>query len=248
MATMVGMTPDAHTDCPDEHEALRGISSMATRQVLADLVAAHGARALPVRFESVGGVDAARRIMADEPFDLVVLASEAIDRLMAAGKLLPGSRVDLVHSGVSVAVRAGRPVPDIGTEAALRQAVQAGGRIGFSTGPSGVALQQLLARWGMAETLGERLVQAPAGVPVASLVASGEVDLGFQQLSELLHVPGITIVGPMPPEIRIETTFSAAICTLCKGQERQAATRAFIDFMASPGCDEAKRRQGMEPA
>jgi len=245
---MAGMTPDILTASPAGQDALRGISSMATRQLLADLVQAWTGRGLPVGIESVGGVDAARRVMADEPFDLVVLASDAIDRLMTAGKLLPGSRVDLVHSGVSVAVPEGLVLPDISTEDALRQTVRAAARVGFSTGPSGVALQRLFTTWGMAEELADRLVQAPAGVPVASLVASGEVDLGFQQLSELLHVPGITIVGPMPPEVAIVTTFSAAVCATCTDPARQAAARAFIEFMASPECSAAKQRQGMEPA
>lgn len=221
---------------------------MATRQLLAELVDAWDSRGMPVHIESVGGVDAARRVMADEAFDLVVLASDAIDRLMAAGKLLPGSRVDLVQSGVSVAVRAGQALPDIATDEALKQTVRSGGRIGFSTGPSGVALQRLFTTWGLADELADRLVQAPAGVPVAALLARGEVDLGFQQLSELLHVPGITIVGPMPPEVAIVTTFSAAVCATCTDPARQAATRAFIGFMASPGCSAAKQRQGMEPA
>jgi molybdate transport system substrate-binding protein len=248
MVTMAGMTPDTRTESPAGKDALLGISSMATRQLLAELVGAWHGRGWPVHIESVGGVDAARRVMADEPFDLVVLASDAIDRLMVAGKLLPGSRVDLVHSGVSIAVLTGEALPDIATEQALRQTVQARGRIGFSTGPSGVALQRLFATWGLTDELADRLVQAPAGVPVASLVATGEVDLGFQQLSELLHVPGITIVGPMPPEVAIVTTFSAAVCVACTDPARQAATRDFIDFLAAPACSEAKRRQGMEPA
>lgn len=245
---MAPMTPDPRNEPTSGADALQGISSMATRQLLAGMVEAWGGRGQPVHIESVGGVDAARRVMADEAFDLVVLASDAIDRLMTAGKLLPGSRVDLVHSGVSIAVRSGQALPDVATEDALKQSVRSAGRIGFSTGPSGVALQRLFAAWGVSEELADRLVQAPAGVPVASLVARGEVDLGFQQLSELLHVPGITIVGPMPPEVAIVTTFSAAICATCTDPVRRAATRAFIDFLASPDRAEAKRQQGMEPA
>ncbi|TNF63400.1 MAG: ABC transporter substrate-binding protein [Burkholderiales bacterium] len=221
---------------------------MATRQLLAELVALSGLDGAGIRIESVGGVDAARRVAAGEAFDLVVLASDAIDRLMQAGHLLPGSRVDLVVSGVSVAVPEGRPLPAIDTEEALRQAVLAGGRIGFSTGPSGVALQRLFSRWGLDDALSGRLVQAPAGTPVASLLARGDADLGFQQLSELLHAPGIRIAGPMPPGACIDTVFSAAVGATCTEPGRQAAVRRFIDFMASPACDEAKRRQGMCPA
>ncbi|MFN3495714.1 MAG: substrate-binding domain-containing protein [Hydrogenophaga sp.] len=226
---------------------LRGISSMATRLVLADLVAAYlrqpGAPAVDIA--SVGGVDAARRVAADEAFDLVVLASDAIDRLEAAGKVLTGSKVDLVHSGVAVAVRAGAPVPDISTGSAVRDAVLSARTLSYSTGPSGVALANLFERWGIADALQGRIVQAPPGVPVGALVARGEVELGFQQLSELLHVEGITLVGPLPGDIQITTTFSAAICAASQQPE---ATRSFIAFMASGQADDAKKRQGMDPA
>lgn len=227
--------------------ALRGISSMATRLVLADLNAAYTLQpcAPAISIESVGGVDAAKRVMADEVFDLVVLASDAIDKLEAAGKVLPGSRVDLVRSGVALAVRAGSPVPDISSEAAVRQAVLAARSLSYSTGPSGVALAGLFERWGLADVLRERIVQPPPGVPVGTLVERGEVELGFQQFSELLHVNGISLLGPLPEAIQITTTFSAAICATASQPE---AAREFIAFMASADATEAKRRQGMDPA
>lgn len=219
---------------------------MATRQVLVELVAAYGPLSgASVAIESVGGVDASRRVLAGEVFDLVVLASDAMHKLAAAGKLVPGSVVDLVHSGVAVAVPAGAPQPDIGSEDAVRQAVLAAPTLSYSTGPSGVALAALFERWGIAETVRERIVQAPPGVPVGTLVARGEVALGFQQLSELLHVPGITVLGPLPPEIQITTTFSAGVGIHAAQPE---AARALIAFMASGAAAEAKRRQGMEPA
>lgn len=225
---------------------ISGLSSMATRQVLAELVEAYRQRAgVDVRFESVGGVDAARRVQAGEAFDVVVLASDAIDKLVAAGRVEAASRTDLVRSGVAIAVRAGGPRPDVGSEAALRQAVLAARTVGYSTGPSGTALLKLFGRWGIVDSLGQRLVQAPAGVPVATLVARGEVELGFQQLSELLHVEGIEIVGPMPPGTEIVTTFSAGRCT---ASTQRAAADALLRFLASPAAAEAKRRQGMEPA
>jgi molybdate transport system substrate-binding protein len=225
---------------------LRGISSMATRLLLGELGAAYTRRSgVALQIESVGGVDAARRVMDGEAFDLVVLASDAIDKLAAAGKLLPGSRVDLVRSGVAVAVRAGAPVPDIASEDALRQTVLAAPSLSYSTGPSGVALARLFERWGVAGQLRERIVTAPPGVPVGTLVARGDVALGFQQLSELLHVEGITRVGPLPPAVQITTTFSAAVCATAAQPE---AARAAIAYLASPDTAEAKRRQGMDPA
>ena len=225
---------------------IKGISSMATRQLLADLLAAFeadgGAHA---EIESVGGVDALRRVQAGEAFDLVVLALDAIDKLIAAGRVVPGSKVDLVRSGVAVAVRAGAAKPDIGSEDALRDAVLAARSIGYSTGPSGVALVKLFERWGITERIKERIVLAPPGVPVGSLVARGEVELGFQQLSELLHLQGIAVLGPMPQAVQITTVFSAGLCTASADAK---SVQRLLEFMASPGTAELKRRQGMEPA
>lgn len=219
---------------------ITGISSMATRQVLAELSSAYTeAQGTSVSIESVGGVEAARRVQAGEAFDLVFLAAQAIDQLLAQGHLLAGSKVDLVHSGVAIAVRAGAPRPAIGTEAELRSTVLAAASLSYSTGPSGVHLAQLFERWGMAEQIRNRIVQAPPGVPVGSLVARGEVELGFQQLSELMHLPGIEVLGPLPPEIQILTTFSGAIGAGCAEPGR---ARAVLDFMASPAADATKRR------
>ena len=225
---------------------IRGISSMATRALLAELTSMFERDAgQPVVIESVGGVDAARRVMAGEAFDLVVLASDAIDKLVAAGRVVAGSKVDLVHSGVAVAVPEGAARPDIATEDAVRRAVLAARSLGYSTGPSGVALVKLFERWGIAEQIQPRIVQAPPGVPVGSLVARGEVALGFQQLSELMNLPGITLLGPLPPGIQITTTFSAA---LCASSQRPREVGRLLDFLRSPQTAEIKRRQGMEPA
>lgn len=216
---------------------------MATRALLAEFTAAYTeASGQPVQIESVGGVDAARRVGAGEAFDLVVLASDAIDRLIAAGHLAPG-RVDLVQSAVAVAVPAGHPLPDLTSQATLRCAVLSAPTIGYSTGPSGVALQALFARWGLADELARRTVQAPPGVPVASLVAQGQVALGFQQLSEMMNVPGITLAGTLPPDAAIVTTFSAGMPAGAQGR-----VQALLDFMNTPAAAEVKRRHGMDPA
>lgn len=225
---------------------LQGISSMATRQVLADLAAAWCSRGgEPVAIESVGGVDAARRVQAGaEAFDVVFLAADAIDKLLAAGRVVPGSKVDLVRSSTAVAVRTGSPRPDIGSEDAVRAAVLNAPTIGYSTGPSGVALGKLFERWGIADDVRARTVQAPPGVPVGSLVAKGEVALGFQQLSELIHLQGIDVVGLLPAPIQIDTVFSAGVVA---GSPHADAVRRLLAFMASPEAAEAKHRQGMQP-
>lgn len=227
-------------------QPLKGISSMATRQLLAELTAmftrTHGQ---DIAIESVGGVDAAKRVQAGEAFDVVVLASDAIDKLIASGHVAPGSKVDLVHSGVAVAVRVGGAQPNLSSEETVRQAVLAARSVSYSTGPSGVALVKLFERWGILDAIKERIVQAPPGVPVGTLVARGEVELGFQQLSELIHVDGITVVGPLPSAIQITTTFSGGVCTTSNQPD---AVRSLLAFMASSAAAQAKQRQGMEPA
>ena len=227
-------------------DRVTGISSMAMRQVLADLVDEYRQRSsVQVAIESVGGVDASRRIRDGEAFDFVVVASDALRQLADAARIDATSRVALARSGVAMAVRAGTPAPDVGNEAAVRDAALRARSIGYSTGPSGAHLVRLFEHWGIASTIAPRIVQAPPGMPVATLVARGDVELGFQQLSELIHAAGIDVIGPLPPGIQMVTVFSAAVCTV---SNRRAAARDLLAFLASPAADATKRRHGMDPA
>jgi molybdate transport system substrate-binding protein len=221
------------------------MSSMATRRLLADLIARfEGNSSIRVMLESVGGVDAARRVMAGESFDVVILARHAIDELMAAGRLVPASAIDIAASPVAVAVRAGSLHPDIGSAEAVERAVLAARTVAYSTGPSGVHLAKLFARWG-GDALKSRIVVPPPGVPVASLVARGDVELGFQQLSELIGVDGVEVVGLLPSAIQAVTTFSGGIAQTSPQPE---AGRMLLKYMAGPDAVEIKRRYGMEAA
>lgn len=222
------------------------ISSMATRNVLAELLAEYQrASGETVTAEAAGGVDVAKRVRGGETVDVVVLASNVIDALIQERKLIAGSRADLVRSGVAVAVAADTPKPDIATEQALKRAVTAARTLSYSTGPSGVYLEKLFARWGVLDDIRDRIVVPPPGVPVASLVAQGKAELGFQQLSELLSKPGIEVVGPLPPAIQTVTIFSAGISTQCP---RPDAARALLAYLASPAVSSIKQRHGMEAA
>jgi molybdate transport system substrate-binding protein len=223
--------------------ALTLISSMATRHLLTALAQAHLQASGPAtHIESVGGVDAAKRVLAGEAFDVVVLAADAMAQLDAAGRLLPGSVRPIADSSVAIAVRAGAAAPDVGSEAALRAAVLQARAIGYSTGPSGTALLQLFERWSVMAELKDRLVQARPGVPVGRLVAQGEAEIGFQQLSELMDLDGITLLGGMPPEADIVSRFSGAVVA---GAAQAAAALTLLDFMASPANDALKRQHGM---
>ena len=226
-------------------EPLRLISSMATKKLLADLLAeAACARADgAVTLESVGGVDAARRVAAGEAFDVVVLGADALERLIAGGHVLADSRVDLVRSGVAVAVRAGAPHPDIGSESAVKAAVLAARSVGYSTGPSGVALAALFERWGIAGDVQAKLVTPPPGTPVGALIAGGQIELGFQQLSELMHLGGIDLLGPLPPAIQITTVFSGGVAARAR---RPDAARVLLAHWAAPWSEAIKRANGMQ--
>ena len=218
---------------------------MATRQVLAELATAWQAHSgIATALTAMGGVDAAQRVQAGEVWDVVFLASQAIDQLIAGGHVLADSKVDLMRSSTAVAVPSSAAVPDISTEDALRQAVLQAPTIGYSTGPSGVAVQKLFERWGIAAQVQPRMVQASPGVPVGAMVARGAVALGFQQLSELIHIPGIRIVGNLPQAVAIDTVFSAAVS---RGSVHVQQAQALLAFMASPAAQAAKRAQGMEP-
>ena len=218
---------------------------MAAREVLAELIQGFTAQTgQRVTAEAAGGVEVAKRIQAGEAADVVVLSDTAIDKLIGAAQLRPG-RVDLVRSGVAVAVRNGSARPDISTEAAVKAAVSSASSVSYSTGPSGVYLEQLFERWGILERIRPRIVVPPPGIAVGSLVASGQAALGFQQLSELLNVAGIEVLGPLPAAIQTITTFSAGISVRC---EQPQLAAQLLDYMRQPAATDVKQRYGMEPA
>jgi len=224
---------------------ISGVSSMATRLILGELARRYeAASGVGVAIKAMGGVDAARLVREGEATDIVILASGPMAKLQAEGHIAAGSIRGFARSGMAIAVRAGAPRPDIGDEDAVRRAVFAAGTVGYSTGPSGDHLLQLCERWGIAAD-DPRLVKAPPGVPVGSLVAKGDADLGFQQLSELINVEGIEVVGPLPLEIQAVTVFAAGVASV---SEQPEETRKLIAYLTSPQTDAVKRAQGMEPA
>ncbi|MBV8106693.1 MAG: substrate-binding domain-containing protein [Hyphomicrobiales bacterium] len=225
---------------------ITGLSSMATRHILADLARDYEQRnGVEVEIRSMGGVEAAKLVRAGEATEIVVLASKVMRSLEAEGHLVTGSISDFARSEVAIAVTAGAPRPGVESLKSVRQAMLEARRICYSTGPSGDHLKALCEKWGVIDSVLARALVAPPGVPVASLVARGEADLGFQQLSELIGQPGIEIVGSLPPEIQAVTVFSAGVSTTSAEPE---AAQHFVAYMTSPETGEVKRRYGMEPA
>jgi molybdate transport system substrate-binding protein len=224
-------------------ETLKLLSSMAPREVLAAAVAIYkDSHPTSIETEAAGGVEIARRVAAGESVDVVVLSSDAIDALIKGGQLSAASRVDLMNSEIAVAVPAGAAHPNIADETAMRAAVLAATSVSYSTGPSGRYLEKLFDRWGILDSLRARIVVPPPGVPVARLVVSGEVKLGFQQLSELLGVPGIEVLGPLPATIQQVTTFTGAATAACRSPD---TARELLSFLASARLDTLKQRYGM---
>ena len=219
---------------------------MATRQLLGDLSQSFEQGApWKVEVESIGGVDAARQVRDGKSIDFIVLASNVMEKLESEGWIVPGTRADVARSGVAIAVRSGLPHPAIASEEDVKQAVLAAGKISYSTGPSGDHLKRLFERWNIAEQIADRTVEAKPGVPVGSLVARGEADLGFQQLSEFLDVDGIDVVGPLPAAIQTITVFTAGVSTR---SAHPAGARAYVTHLVSPETKAVKEKLGMEAA
>jgi molybdate transport system substrate-binding protein len=185
-----------------------------------------------------------KRISGGEVTDVAVIAAPNIEKLIAEGKLAAGSRADVAKSGVGVAVRAGLPKPDVSSGEAVKNAVLAAKSVAYSSGPSGFYVAELFKRMGIAEQIRDKVKQTPSGVQVGDLLARGEADLGFQQVSELLHVKGIQYLGPLPAEIQHVTVFSAGLHSAAPAAD---AAKALIRFLTSPEAAPVIRRAGMEP-
>jgi ABC-type molybdate transport system substrate-binding protein len=185
------------------------------------------------------------RLNRGEPIDVIILAAPGLDALTKQGKIEPGSRVDLVRSLIAMAVRTGAPKPDISTVDALKRTLLQARSIGSSDSASGVYLRTVLfPRMGIAEQIKAKSKVIEAYERVGDAVARGDVEVGFQQVSELKPVPGITIVAPLPEGAQQVTIFAAAIP---KGAKNAAAAKRLIQFLSSPGVAALVRETGVEP-
>ncbi len=231
-----------------------GVAAAAEIKVLSTQATEQAYRELVPQFEQASGhkvttiftgtLDANKRLAAGEIYDVLIMSSASIDEHIKGGKVLPGSHVDVARSGVAVAVRAGAPKPDISTTEALKKTLLAARSIGYSTGPSGNYVIGLLQRMGIADEVKPKLRQTPTGVFVASIIASGEAEVGFQQVSELMAAPGIDYVGPLPADIQHMTVFASGIPV---GAKEVDAAKALVKFITAPAAAAAFRKRGMEP-
>lgn len=184
------------------------------------------------------------RLARREPLDVVIMVGYALDGLIQKGEVQNGSQVVLARSPIAMAVRAGAPVPDIGTVAALRRTLLQARSVAYSDSASGAYISStLFQRLGIEKEMAPKSRKIPA-TPVGLIVARGEAQIGFQQMSELLPIPGITIVGPIPDKVQKITLFSTGIVATSKSKN---AGRALIRFLSSPAACAAIRQTGLDP-
>ena len=224
---------------------IKVIASAAVKEAVLDLVPAFEKSSGHKVTTIWAGTEAiTKRISGGEVVDIVLIAAPNIDKLISEGKLVTGSRADVAKSGVGVAVRTGLPKPDISSGEALKKAVLAAKSVAYSSGPSGFYVADLFKKMGIADQIKDKVTQTPSGVQVGEVVARGEADLGFQQVSELLHVTGIDYLGPLPADIQQITVFSAGLHAAAAAPE---AAKALVKFLTGPEAAPVIRKTGMEP-
>lgn len=191
-----------------------------------------------------GTVNATKRVSDGEVYDLIIIGSSNIDQLIAAGKLVAGSRADFAKTGIGVAVRGGLPKPDVSTSDAVKAAALAATSIVYSAGPSGAYVAELLKKMGIAEQVASRVKQPSSGAEVAAILARGEADFGFAQVSEFLNVPGLIDLGPLPASIQNFTIYAAGLHAAAPSPD---AANALVKHLKAPGAATAIKKMGMEP-
>ena len=222
------------------------LSSIATREAYLELVPQfERATGHKVTTTWSGTTAIMKQMAAGERYDLVMISSRELDELIRQGKLVAGSRVDLAKSGIGVAVRAGALRPDLSSGEALKRALLAAKTVGYTSGPSGVYMAGLIERMGIAAELKDKHRSVPSGGTVGTIVASGDAEIGFQQVSELVHIPGIDYAGPLPPDVQHITVFSAGVQT---GATQPDAARALVAFLTTPAAMAVMKKHGLDPA
>jgi molybdate transport system substrate-binding protein len=223
---------------------IKVLSSIATREAYLELVPPfEQASGHTVATTWAGTTAIMQRMAAGERYDLVMISSTELDELIRQGRIVAGSRVDLARSGIGVAVRAGAARPDIGSAEALKRALLAAKTVGYTSGPSGVYMAGLTERMGIADEVKAKHRGVPSGGTIGTIVATGEAEIGFQQVSELVHIPGIDYIGPLPAEVQCTTTFS---CGLQTGAPQPEAAKALVAHLTTAAAKDVIGKHGLE--
>jgi molybdate transport system substrate-binding protein len=224
---------------------IKVLSSIATREAYLELVPQfERTTGHKVTTTWAGTVDIMKRMTAGERHDVVMISSKEMEELIRQGKIEAGSRVDMARCGIGVAVRAGAPKPDLTSGNALKRTLLAAKTVGYTSGPSGVYMAGLIERMGIAAEVKSKHRGVPSGGTIGTIVASGEAEIGFQQISELVHIKGIDYVGPLPSDVQKITVFSAGIQA---GAQHADAAKELLAFLTAPAAGAIYKKHGLEP-
>ena len=225
---------------------IKVLSSIATKEAYLELVPQfEKASGHNVTTTWAGTTAIMQRMAAGERYDLVIISSSELDELIRQGKLAPGSRVDLAKSGIGIAGRGGAPRPDVSSAEALKRALLAAKTVGYTSGPSGVYMAKLIERMGIAAAIKPKHRGVPSGGTVGTIIASGDAEIGFQQVSELVHIPGIDYIGPLPADVQCVTVFSSGVQT---GATEPDAAKALVAYLTTPAAKDVMKKHGLEVA
>ena len=224
---------------------IKVLSSIATREAYLELVP---------QFEKASGHNVAttwagttaimQKMAAGESYDLIIISGTELDQLIRQGKVLAGSRVNLARCGIGVAVRAGAPKPHLSSTEDLKRALLAAKTVGYTSGPSGVYMAKLIERMGIAAEIKPKFRSVPSGGTIGTIVAKGDCEIGFQQVSEIVHIPGVDFAGPLPPDVQHVTVFCAGVQA---GAANADAARSLASFLSGTGAAAVMKKHGLEP-
>jgi molybdate transport system substrate-binding protein len=225
---------------------IKVLSSIATREAYLELVPQfESATGHKVATTWAGTTAIMQRMAAGETYDLVMISSTELDELTRQGKIVSGSRVDLAKSGIGIAVKAGAKLPDVSSTEALRKALLAAKTVGYTSGPSGVHMGTLVEQMGIADAVKAKFRSVPSGGTIGTIVASGDCEIGFQQVSELVHIPGIDYIGPLPADVQRVTVFS---CGRQTGAPQPDAAKELVNFLTTLAAKKVMQKHGLETA
>jgi molybdate transport system substrate-binding protein len=224
---------------------IKVLSSIATREAYNELVPQFEKSSGHKVVTTWAGTTAImQKMAAGERHDLIIISGTEIDELIRQGKIIADSRVNLARCGIGIAIRAGAPKPDVASADALKRALLAAKTVGYTSGPSGIYMGKLIGRMGIADQIKPKFRSVPSGGTIGTIVASGDCEIGFQQVSEIVHIPGVDFAGPLPPEVQHVTVFCCGVQT---GSANDVAARSLASFLSSAGAAAVMKKHGLEP-